>query len=165
MEFEVSGCPALIDWTANEVGIENEMVQVWMINAMASPRDIQPCDACASLKAAATTVLQDPLGTYQTAMVEVMNEYASSDVPLSEEQMALINTAITNNTEDDNALARFEEYLDILVAYVGILNNDLGFTPADSITVATDKYIAPLIESDNVGLATYLAARLTAPGQ
>jgi filamentous hemagglutinin family protein len=164
-EFEVSGCPALIDWTANEVGIEKQTAQIWMANALASPRDIQPCDACANLNAAATTVLQDPQGTYRVAMVEVINQYASSDAPLSEEQMALINTAVTNNTEDDNALARFEEYVDTLVAYVGILNNELDFTPADSITVATDKYIAPFIESDNVGLATYLAAKLTASEQ
>ena len=160
VEFEVSGCPALIEWTANEVGIENEIVQVWMTNAMASPRDIQPCDACANLNEMATNVLQDPQGAYKAAMVEVLNEYASSEAPLSEEQMALINTAITDNTEDDNALARTQQYLDSIVAYVNIVS-DMGLTAEQAITVASDKYVAPLAEDGNAGLAAFVAARLT----
>jgi filamentous hemagglutinin family protein len=164
VEYEVSGCPALIEWTANEVGVEKQMVQIWMANALASPRDIQPCDACANLNEMATNVLQDPKGTYKAAMVEVLNEYASSEAPPSEEQMALINTAIVNNTQDDNALARTQQYLDSIVAYVNIVG-ELGLTKEQAITVATDKYVSPLAEGGNTGLATFVAARLTALGQ
>ncbi len=164
VEFVISGCPALIQWTAEELEIEGEMIQIWMVNAIASSRDIQPCDACASLKAAAT-VLQDVDGTYIAALAQVINEFASSTAPPSEEQMASIADAIANNTEEDNALALAGGYIDALVAYVSIVS-DLGLmTTEDAITVAADKYVAPLAEGDNVGLATYVAARLTALGQ
>ncbi len=162
VELDISGCPALIQWASNELGIEGEMVQVWIVNTLASSRDIQPCDACANLRAAAT-VLQDADGTHIAALAQVINEFASSAAPPSEEQMASIADAIANNTESDNAYALAGEYIDALVAYVGILE-DLGYSSEDSITVASDKYVAPLAEGDNVGLAAYVAARLTALG-
>jgi hypothetical protein len=40
----------------------------------------------------------------------------------------------------------------------------LLFLWRDFTTVASDKYVAPLVEGDNVGLAAYVAARLTALG-
>ena len=70
---------------------------------------------------------------------------------------------IANNTEAGTAYALAGEYLDALVAYVGILNSDLDYSAEDSITVATDKYIAPLAE-ENVNLATYVTARLLESG-
>ncbi len=162
VELGVSGCPALIQWAADELGIEGQMAQIWIVNTLASSRDIQPCDACANLRAAAT-VLQDADGTHIAAMAQVINEFASSTAPPSEEQMASIADAIANNTEAGNAYALAGEYIDALVAYVGVLE-DLGYSSEDSITVASDKYIAPLAEGDNVGLAAYVSARLTSLG-
>ncbi len=162
MEFGVSGCPALLEWTAQEVGISAALAQIWITNTLASSQDIQPCDACANLSEAAT-VLQDADGSRIAALAQVINEFASSDAPPSEEQMTSVANAIANNTDADSQYALAGEYLDSLVAYVAILQ-DLGFTPEDAINVATDKYIAPLAE-DNVGLATYMTASLTSLGE
>ena len=162
VEFAVSSCPALIQWAANELGAEGQTAQIWIVNTLASARDIQPCDACANLRAAAA-VLQDTGGTHIAALAQVINEYASSTAPPSEEQMASIADAIANNAEAGNAYALAGEYIDALVAYVGILE-DLGYSTEDSITVASDKYIAPLAEGGDVGIAAYVAARLTALG-
>ena len=125
---------------------------------MASSQDIQPCDACANLNEAAT-VLQDTDGSRVAALAQVINEFASSDAPPSEEQMASVANAIAMNTDADSQYALAGEYLDSLVAYVGTLE-DLGFSAEDAINVATDKYIAPLAEN-NVGVASYMSARLT----
>jgi len=158
VDVDVSGCPALLEWTVQEIGIDAALAQIWITNTLASAKDIQPCDACANLSEAAK-VLQDADGSRIAALAQVINEFASSDAPPSEEQMASVANAIADNTDEDSQYALAGEYLDSLVAYVGILQ-DLGLTAEDAIGVATDKYIAPLAE-DNVGLATYMSARLT----
>ena len=163
VDIGISGCPALIQWAADELGIEENKIEIWMNNTLASLRGIQPCEACARLRAA-VTVLQDVDGTYVAALAQVIDEFASSTAPPSEEQMASIADAIANNTEADNAYALAGQYLDALTTYVSIVSN-LGLSTEEAITVATDKYIVPLVEGDNVGLAAYLTARLTALGQ
>ena len=65
-----------------------------------------------------------------------------------------------HNAQANNHYAVAGEYLDALVAYVGVLNNDLSFSTEESIMFAVDKYVAPLAESQNVGLTAYVAARL-----
>jgi filamentous hemagglutinin family protein len=159
IEFDVSGCPALLQWAANELGLEENKIEIWMTNTLANLRGVQPCEACARLRNAAF-VLQDVNGTYVAALTQVINEYASSTAPPSEEQMASIADAIANNAEADNAYALAEQYLDALTTYVSVVSN-LGLSTEDAITVATDKYIAPLIEEGNVGLAAYITSRLT----
>ncbi|MBN2183637.1 MAG: filamentous hemagglutinin N-terminal domain-containing protein [Sedimentisphaerales bacterium] len=163
VEVGVSGCPALIQWTAQELGIESEDIQIWITNTLASLKDIQPCDACSRLKAA-VTILMDVDGTHIAALTQVIDEFASSDAPVSEEQMASIADAIANNTEADNAYAVAGEYLDALTTYITVVSS-LGLSTEDAITFATDKYIAPLIDTGNASLATYLTARMTAIGQ
>ena len=162
-ELEISGCPALINWTAAELGTNEGMVQVWMANALASSRDIQPCDTCANLKQAAA-ILQDPDGERIAALALVINEYASSTTPPTEEQMASIANAIAQNTETDNQYALAGEYLDALALYVGILNSELNFSAEESVQVATNNYVGQLAEGENVGLTAYVAARLAALG-
>ncbi len=93
----------------------------------------------------------------------MLNEFASSDAPLSEEQDAAITAAIANGAETDHEYALAKEYLDALAEYVGILNSGMDFSAADSTEFVMDKYIAPLAEDENVGMATFLAARLTNP--
>jgi filamentous hemagglutinin family protein len=173
VDVGISGCPALLEWAAEELGIEDGNVDIWITNTLASSRGIQPCDACARLKAA-VNILQDANGTYVAALTQVIDEFASSTAPVSEEQMAAIADAIANNTEADllprlasrdaearNAYALAGQYLDALTAYVSIVSN-LGLSTEQAVTVATDKYIAPLITSDNAGLAAYVTARLNA---
>ena len=162
VEVDISGCPALLEWAVQEIGIDAALAQIWITNTLASSRDIQPCDACANLSEAAK-VLQDADGSRIAALAQVINEFASSDAPPSEEQMASVADAIADNTDEDSQYALAGEYLDSLVAYVGTLQ-DLGFSPEDAISVATDKYIAPLAE-DNIGLATYMSSKLTSLGE
>jgi len=163
VEIEISGCPALIAWAAAELGVDEKTIQIWIANALASNRDIQPCDTCAGLKQTAA-ILQDAGGTHIAALAQVINEFASSTAPPTEEQMASIADAIARNTEPYNQYALAGEYLDALAAYVGILNNQIGFSLEESIQFATNNYVGQLAEGENVGLATYVAARLAALG-
>ena len=161
VEFEVSGCPALVKWAAQELGVGERTVQIRIANALALTRDIQPCDTCASLKQAAA-ILQDAEGTHIAALGRVISEFASSTAPPTEEQMASIATAIARNAGAENHYAAAGEYLDALAEYVGILNSEMGFAAEESVRLATDKYIGRLAESGNAGVAAYVAARLAA---
>jgi filamentous hemagglutinin family protein len=162
VEFMVSGCPALLEWTAVELGNEGQTAQIWAANTLATMKDIEPCQACAQLKAAAA-VLQDADGTYVAALTQVINEFASSAAPPSEEQMAAIADAIAGNNEADSAYALAGQYLDALTMYVSIVT-ELE-SDEEAVTVAADKYIAPLIEGGDENLAAYFTARLTTLGR
>jgi hypothetical protein len=166
--LEISGCPALMKWAADELGIDKRMMQIWTVSALASTQNIQPCNACTRLKRAAT-ILQDAEGIHAGALAQVVNEFASSDAPPSGEQMALIADAIASNTEASNTdvgnhYATAGKYLDALTEYVGTLNNDMNFSADESIIFAADKYVIRLAESENVGLVSYVATRLAALG-
>jgi len=163
IEFDVSGCPALVKWAAAELGIEESVMQIWAVNTLASSLNIQPCDACEKLKNVAA-ILRDDGGTRVTALAQVVGQYASSTAPPTPEQMASVADVISRNARANNQYAAAGEYLDAIVAYVGILNNDLAFSTEESIMFAVDKYVAPLAEEQSAGLAAYLAARLTALG-
>ncbi len=160
---EISGCPALVKWVASELGTDETKIQIWMANALASARDIQPCDACVNLKEAAT-ILQDVDGTRVAALADVINEFASSTAPPTEEQMASIADAIANDIEGNRQYAAAGEYLDALAKYVGILNSEMGFSADESVQFATDNYVGQLAEGESMGVAAYVAARLAALG-
>ena len=163
IEFDISGCPALVKWAAGELGIDERMVQIWTVNTLASSRDIQPCDACEKLRRVAA-ILRDDDGTRITALAQVVGEFASSTAPPTPEQMSSVADVIARNAQANNHYAAAGEYLDALVAYVGVLNNELAFSTEESIMFAADKYIAPLAENEGVGLMGYIAARLAALG-
>jgi len=163
IEIVVSGCPALIQWVAAELGTDERNVQIWVAKALASPGNIQPCDACGNLKIAAT-ILQDVEGTRVAALTQVITQFASSTAPPTEEQMASIAGTITNNIEGNTQYAAAGEYLDALAKYVGILNSEMGFSADESIQFATDNYVQKLVDGENVGVAAYVAARLAAMG-
>jgi len=163
IEFDVSGCPALVKWAAAELGIDERVMQIWTVNTLASSRDIQPCDACEKLKNVAA-VLRDDGGTRVAALAQVVGQYASSTAPPTPEQMASVADVISRNAQANNHYAAAGEYVDAIVAYVGILNNDLAFSAEESIMFAVDKYVAPLAEDQSAGLAAYVAARLAALG-
>lgn len=159
LTVEVSGCPALIKWVAAELGTDQKKVQIWVARALASPGSIQPCDACQGLMEAAT-ILKDADGTRVAALANVINEYASSDAPPTEEQMASIADAIANDIEGNVQYAAAGEYLDALAKYVGILSDQMDFTADEAVQFATDNYVDNLVETENMGVATYVAARL-----
>jgi len=161
--IEISGCPALVQWVASELGTDERMIQIWVANSLASGRDIQSCDTCANLKRAAT-VLQDVDGTRVAALAQVINEFASSTAPPTEEQMASIADAIANDVEGNRQYAAAGEYLDALAQYVGILNSEMGFSADESIQFATHNYVGQLADGENAGVAAYVAARLAALG-
>ena len=159
VEFDISGCPALVKWAAAELGIDERMMQIWTVNALASSRDIQPCDACARLKGVAAILRVDE-GTRIAALAQVIGEFSSSTAPPTPEQMASVADAIQRNSKALNYYATAGEYLDALVAYVGILSNDMSFSPEEAVMFAVDNYVAPLAENQSAGLAAYVAARL-----
>jgi len=163
VRIEMSGCPALMVWAAAELGVNESALQIRIASGLASGMAIQPCDACTSLKQAAT-ILQDSEGAHIAALAQVVNELASNTAPPTEEQMASIASAIAMNVGADNQYAVAGQYLDALAKYVGILNNQMGFSTAESIQLATDKYVGPLAEGQNAGVAAYVAARLAALG-
>ncbi len=163
VKLETSGCSALMKWAAAELGVDEKKMEIWVANSVASARGIQPCDTCAKLKGAAT-ILRDSRGLRVAALSQVIGEFASSAVPPSEEQDASIIAAITSNSDAGSHYAMAGEYLDSLAMYVGALSSEMNFSTIDSVMLAADRYIAPLAEteSDNVGLAAFLAARLAA---
>ena len=163
-ELEISGCPALTKWAARELGIGGGTTQISFANSPASGASIPPCDACAGLKRTAM-ILRDYAGTHIAALSGVISDFASSDAPLSEEQDAAIFVAIADGAGGSNEYALAKEYLDALAEYVGILNNGMDFSAAESTEFVMDKYIAPLAEGENVALVTFLAKRLTSSGQ
>ena len=163
LEFDISGNPALSKWVALELGVDERMIDIWVVNTLASTKRIQPYDTYTSFKAAAT-ILQDADGSHIAALAQVINEFASSDTPPTEEQMASIADAIARNTNDDSNYAVVGEYLDALATYIGILSDDMGFSTVESVQFVTDKYVGRLAQGDNVGVATFIAASLAALG-
>ncbi len=157
VQMDISGCPALINWAAKELGTNQASTQIWVTNTLASPRDIQPCSACANLREAAA-VLKNR--TFIDALTRVVDGIVPADAPVSEEQMASITTALAGDTEANSDLAYAKEYISTLQNYINIINVNLKLSRDDSITVAVDNYIAPLAEK-NSNLAVYLTATLT----
>jgi len=161
--IEVSGCPALVKWVASELDTDESKIQIWIANASASGRDIQPCDACAKLKEAAT-ILQDVDGARLAALAQVISQFASSDALPTEEQMASIANAIANDIEGNGRYAAAGEYLNALVEYIGVLTDEMGFSAEEAIQLAMENYIQNLVEDENMGVAAFVAARLVALG-
>jgi len=160
-EFAEGGCPALMEWLANEVGIPAEDIQVAMADAFALNTDIQPCEMCARLKDA-STILEDSEGTHIPAMAQVVNEFVAPGAPITPEGMASIASALAS-PEAGTQYAAAGQWLDALAEYVGILNTEMGFAGAESVTFA-GKYVTPIAEGDNASLTAYVEARLAAFG-
>jgi filamentous hemagglutinin family protein len=160
--LEISGCAALTQWAAKELGTGGGATQISIANSPASAVSMPPCDACAALKRTAM-ILRDYAGTHIGALSGVISDFASSDAPLSEEQDTEIIVAIADGAEGNADYALAKEYLDALAEYVGILNRGMDFSATESTQFVMDKYIAPLAEGENVALVTFLAKRLTTP--
>ncbi len=159
--FGPGGCPVLMAWLADEIGVEAEDLQVHIANTFALSTDIQPCELCARLKDAAT-ILADADGTGIAALGQVINEFVTTPTPPSEEQMAVIATAFADHTDDGTYYAAAGQWIDALAQYVGIMT-ELGYPAGDAVALAV-KYVAPVMETGDVSLTAYVEARLAVLG-
>jgi hypothetical protein len=155
-EFEEGGCPALMNWLYNELELDGEN-QISIDDGFFSSTDIQPCDLSARLKDA-SAILSDPLGV--AALAQVVNEFVAPEAPISDERMALIAAALANHIDDDTHYAEASRWLDALVEYIGILNDEMGRPISNCVAFVLDKYGKSIVETGDVSLAAYLQARL-----
>ena len=146
--FGQGGCPALMEWLANELGVGVD-VKVFVAGAFVSSTDCQPCETAARLKAAAT-VLTDEDGSHMAAMNQVFNP----NVPFTPEMA----NSIATDAGEQYALAR--EYIDALVQYIAILNTEMGSPVADPIAYVMTKYGSGITGSGNADMSTFVASRL-----
>jgi hypothetical protein len=162
VEFPLGGCPALMAWLADELEIEAEDIQTYIANTFALSTDIEPCEMCARLKGA-SLILEDPEATNVAALVSVVNEFATTPAPPSEEQMASIATAFADHTDDGTYYAAAGQWIDALVDYVSILAFEMGYSPEEASGYA-NKYVAPVNETGEAAAIAYVQARLAALG-
>ena len=160
--FAEGGCPPLMNWLANEIGVPADDIQVVVAGALALNTDIQPCDMCARLLNAAT-ILEDAEGTQIPAMARVVNEFITTSAPPSPEQMTSIAAALAEHVGDGTYYASAGQWIDAIVAYIGIMNTEMGYSAADSVAFA-EKYLMPVTETGNAALTAYVQARLAALG-
>jgi len=156
------GCPPLMNWLANEIGVPAEDIQVVVANTLALNTDIQPCEMCARLLDASKT-LQDAEGTRIAALTQVINQFVTTPAPPSPEQMTQIAVAFSEHVGDGTYYALAGEWIDAVVAYVNIMNTEMGYSAADSVAFA-EKYLTPVTDVGNVTLTAYVTARLAALG-
>jgi len=163
INVEVSGYPALANWAAKELGVDVKTLEIQVANSPASTTGIQPYESYSKLFKAAK-ILQDADGTHIAALAQVVNEFASSTAPPTEEQMIAIADAIARNRDEDSHYAVADEYLEALTTYVGILSDEMGFSPTEAVQLVTDKYVGRLAQGQNIGVAAFIAASLAALG-
>jgi hypothetical protein len=157
--FEEGGCRALMAWLAGELGIPEETIQVYLANAFATSTDIQPCEACARLYNMATLLADEEL---IAALEQVINEFVGAPAPPSEEQFASIAAAL-QNSDGGTRYAAAGQWTAALTEYVRILSAEMGWSEAEAVAFA-NKYATPVMEGDNIALAAYMQALMTALG-
>lgn len=111
----------------------------------------------------ASKSLEDVEGTRIAALARVVNEFVATPAPPSPEQMTLIAAALAEHVGDGTYYATAEQWLDSLVAYIGIMNTEMGYSASDSVAFA-EKYLTPVTETGSVSLIAYVEARLAALG-
>ncbi|GAF92104.1 unnamed protein product, partial [marine sediment metagenome] len=161
--FGEAGCPALLSWMADELGVDEEGLQVYMANAFVFSTDCQPCVLAATLMDL-SVILEDPEGIGIAALAQVISEFVTSAAPPSEEEMALIAEELSNHVGDGTYYAAAGEWIDALVAYVGVLTDEMGWSVDDAIAFVMENYGSPVTESGNAALMTYVEARLAIAG-
>lgn len=161
-EFENGSCPALMNWLAAELGIEEQNLQISVANAFISSTNLDACEMAAGLNNAAK-ILNDPSGAGVAALEQVVNEFFTEGTPVSEEQMTLIAAALADHTDDGTYYAAAGQWLDALVKYVSLMVNEIGFSAEDATAFVMDKYGAPINDSDDASLlVAYIDAHLLA---
>jgi hypothetical protein len=150
-----------MELVAAELGIPKDNLQVHIQDTLASPANIQPCNSYARLVICAA-VLGDPGQGGLAALAEVVGEFVSPQMPISEELLAEISQALENqrDAEDKPHYAAAAQWLDAFVKYVGILNNQIRWSVDDSVVFAMEKYVTPAKEGNDVNLLTFLHLQL-----
>ncbi len=157
---QLSGCPVEMQAAAAEIGISPETLQMSMRNALAMNPNIQPCDSCARLITAATT-LSDRDGVHLAAMNEIFNTLAPPDVPFTPEVSASVVTAFAQLGDQDRQYALAAEYIDAFVQYVAVLDTELMAPVDDPVMFAIERYGEPLIgEEANPNIVAYILAQV-----
>jgi hypothetical protein len=158
MSIGMSGCPALLQWLAGETGSTPYKVQLQIGGSLNYATGMHPCGSCSQLQKAAT-ILADKGGERIAALAKVVNDATAAPGPITEEQMAVIANNFADHAGDGTYYAKAGEWIDALVAYVGIMNNQLRYSPDQSLAFA-NKYYGPQLDSNNAALASYVAARI-----
>ncbi len=158
-DIRISGCPALTKWAAEETGVSKRRLEIWVVNGLASMRGVQPCDACANLQEAAS-ILADAEGIHTAAVEQIINEFGTSTSPMTEELAAYITNAMAADSGTQAHYKTAQEYFGALAEYVGTLHKDMGFSVERSARIVTRKYIDPLVGRGQIGVASYVGARL-----
>lgn len=159
--WEVGGCPALMEWLADELGVAPEDVQHYGLYAFSGTQnvsvnktslndkgDIQWCQACSQLKDSAQ-ILADANGVRTGALTNVLAQFSITGPP-TPEQMDSIATAMASAAEDTQ-YASAREFVDAVVAYVTTLTK-LGWAPADAVALFMEKHGEKVSQDEAVNL-------------
>ncbi|MHC4155164.1 MAG: Ig-like domain-containing protein [Planctomycetota bacterium] len=162
--WEVGGCPALMEWLADELGVEPENIQHYGLNAVSDSRntvgakttlayqgDMQLCQICAQLKDS-VQVLSDPNGVRMGALASVVAaQLGPLAGPPTPEQMDTIATALAAAAEDTQ-YASASEFVEAVVTYVTTLTDNLGYDAVDAVALFMENHGAPITEDETVDL-------------
>jgi hypothetical protein len=156
-------CPALMELVAAELGVSKDSIQVNIENTPAVPVNIQPCYSYAQFVICAA-VLGDPGHAGLAALAEVVGEFVSPTMPISEELLAEISQALANQryAEEKSQYATAAQWLDAFVEYVVILNNQMLWSVDESVVFTMNKYVTPAKEGSDETLLMFLHMRLQA---
>jgi len=157
-EPEIEGCPVLMDAVAMELGITSETIQVSINRALAASPAIQPCDACARFTNYAG-VLRGTDDMQMATMVQTLNQIAPADMPFTPEMEASI-AAVLDNAAEGTQYASMADYIDALVGYVAVLDNELGSPVGDSFVFVMERHGAVITENANPNIVALIRARI-----
>ncbi len=160
-EFKMGECPALMELVAAELGVSKDNIKVNIKHTLADPVNIQPCYSYAQFVICAT-VLGDPGHAGLAALAEVVGEFVSPTMPISDELLAAISQALANQryAEEKPQYATAAQWLDAFVEYVVILNNQMQWSIDESVVFTMDKYVTSAKEGSDETLLMFLHMRL-----
>ena len=146
---------------AAELGVPTQTIQISLDNAAAVAPNIQPCYACEKIVSYAGT-LRDVDGSHMAAMAQVFNTLAPPNAPFTPEMGAAIAAAFTENFDNPDMpqYAKAIEYIDAVVGYVTVLDDEMGSPVGDSTTFVMDKYGEPLRAGGNANMTAYIEMRI-----
>ena len=159
------GCPLLMSAVAGELGVNSGDLQVSIGNALTDTPNIQPCDACEKVVKYAA-VLKDTQGQYMASLVQVFNQIAPADAPLTPAMEATLASVFADNATNPDMpqFASAMEYIDAFVQYAAVIDNELGSPVEDSVAFVLGKYGSGLSEVENQNIMTYVQSRLIQAG-
>jgi filamentous hemagglutinin family protein len=154
-EVEEDNRDTLMQWLVDELGEGN--VQTYLARAYPPSlnTDLRPYKAAARLRNFAT-IIKDTEGDQIAALTQVVNEFIETPDPPSEEQMALIVSALTDKADTGTHYALAAQWIDSLVEYVGVLNTEIGWTSEKSVAFVMKKYGSQLTEGDDMRAAMFV---------